>query len=101
MRMIKKLAGQIEEEIDDAMKYARCAASHKDSDPELSRMWAELSEQELKHMNRLHDAVVTLIDRVRNEGAEVPVGMMEMYEYIHERNIERAAEVRMILQEAR
>ena len=97
MRIIKKLVGQIDEEIDDAMKYARCAASHKDSDPALSRMWAELSEQELKHMSRLHDAVVEIINRVQSEGRTIPDGMMEMYEYLHERAIERAAEVRNML----
>jgi ferritin len=101
MRMIKKLAGQIDEEIGDAMKYARCAANYKESEPDLSRLYADLSEQELKHMQKLHDAVVMLIDRARNEEVEVPVGMMEMYDFLHERNIEKAAEVRMILQEVR
>ena len=101
MRIIKKLAEQIEDEIDDAMKYARCAAKHKDSDPELSRMWADLSEQELKHMTKLHDAVVEIINRVQSEGATVPPGMMEFYEYLHERDIEKVAEVRNILAQAR
>ena len=97
MRIIKKLSEQIDEEIDDAMKYARCAVLHKDSDPMLSRMWAELSDQELKHMSRLHDAVVEIINRVQSEGRKIPDGMMEIYEYLHERNIERVSEVKTLL----
>lgn len=101
MRIIKKLAGQIDDEIGDAMKYARCAANYKDSEPDLSRLYADLSEQELKHMSRLHDAVVGIINRIQAEGTEIPAGMMEMYEFLHERAIEHAAEVRMILQQVR
>lgn len=94
MRIIKKLAGMIDEEIDGAMEYARDACQYKNDYPDISRMWAELAEQELKHIGRLHEAVVEQIDFARSTGQEIPAGMMEMYDWIHARQLERVNAVK-------
>lgn len=94
MRIIKKLAGMIDEEIDGAMEYARDACQYRDDYPEIARMWAELAEQELRHINRLHEAVVEQIEEARASGKTLPAGMMEMYEWIHGRQIERVNAVK-------
>lgn len=49
------LADMIEDEIKDAMKYLKCAIACKESRPDLSEMFAELSGEEMKHMMRLHE----------------------------------------------
>ena len=50
MRIIEKLSDMIDEEISDAMKYAKCANAYKDEDPSLADTFIRLSEEEMKHM---------------------------------------------------
>ena len=96
MQIIKKLCGMIGEEINDAEKYARCALNHKDDNPSLAELFYSLSLDEMKHMETLHKMVVRLIEEKRQSGVEIPIGMMEMYDYLHEQHIEHAKEVRML-----
>ena len=96
MQLIKKLSKMIGEELDDAEKYARCALSNRDEYPAVAEMFYSLSLEEMKHQQQLHNAVVKLIEETRNGKKEIPVGMLEMYEYIHEQEIEHASEVRML-----
>lgn len=96
MQLIKKLSAMIEDELDDAEKYVRCALNHKEDRRPLAETFYALSLDELKHMNQLHEFVVRLIDEVRQSGTPVPEGMMEMYEYLHERHIEHEKEIRIL-----
>ena len=96
MQMIKKLSKMIGEELDDAEKYARCALNHKNDNPNLAEMFYSLSLDEMKHMETLHKAVVRLIEEVKQSGVEIPIGMMEMYDYLHEQHIEHAKDIRML-----
>ena len=96
MQIIKKLSKMIGEELDDAEKYARCALNHKDEDTSLAELFYSLSLEEMKHMEMLHKAVVKLIEEVRQSGRQIPEGMQETYDYIHEMNIEHAKEIRML-----
>ena len=101
MRIIKKLAEMIDDEIDGAIEYAEDAVLYKDSMPEIGRMFAELADEELGHVGRLHDAVAEIIKEARDSGKTVPPGMAEMFEYIHKRQIEKVNEARNYLAQFR
>ena len=65
MLIIKKLSKMIKEEICDAEKYANCALHYKEEDKDLADTFYNLANEELKHMNMLHDQVTRIIKAYR------------------------------------
>ncbi|MBP5423963.1 MAG: hypothetical protein J6Y78_16140 [Paludibacteraceae bacterium] len=84
----------IDEEIADAMKYAKCASVHKDDNPAMADMFIRLADEEMKHMMTLHNQVVTLIDDYKRKNGEPPETMKAVYDILHKRHIDRAAEAK-------
>ena len=94
MKIIEKLSEMIDEEISDAMKYAKCALSHKDDNPVLADMFIRLSEEEMKHMMTLHNQVVMIIEDYRRKNGEPPEHMKTVYDILHKHHIDKAAEAK-------
>ena len=101
MKIIKKISEMIMDEAEGAECYAKKALMYKDERPALAKMFYNLANEELGHVNILHNAVVELIEEYRSKEGEPPEGMKAVYDYLHEKQIEEVAEVRTMLAEYR
>ena len=96
MKIIETLTDKIAEEIQDAKAYAHLALETRDAHPDLSRTLYELSTEEMDHMSRLHKAAEALIAQYRQDKGEPPADMLAVYNYMHKRQIDQAAEVKTL-----
>lgn len=94
MKIIKELEELIEDEIHDVKKYAKMAAELKDEYPGLAQTLFSISTQEETHQAALHAEVVKIIENHLKTKGEPPAAMMAVYEYIHNRHVEKMAEAR-------
>ena len=94
MKIIEVLSEKIEDEICDARSYVKMALDYKDDRPELARTLYNISIQEMEHMNLLHNEVSSIIRRYRETEGEPPAEMVAVYEYLHKKQIDKAAEVK-------
>ena len=98
MKEIKWLAENIREELEDAEKYALKALKWKDDRKDLSQTLAGLSKQELTHSELLHDQAVRLIKEQHDMGVTPPAAMQAVWDWEHERMIEKTAHIRQLLE---
>ena len=97
MKEIKKMAEEIREELEDAEKYAKEAAMHKGVDDQTATMYADLSQQELGHAERIHSRVTEIIKRHRAEHGCGWFSMLAVWEWEHGKMIEHEAKIRTML----
>lgn len=96
MTIIAKLSDFIEEELNDADKYARCALNYKEENPNLATVFNRLSLEEMNHMNLLHEQVVALIIEYKKAHGDPPEKMQGIYDYLHKKHMERANEIKIL-----
>ena len=101
MRIIKKIAEDIGDELEGAEKYVNCALLHKTDNPQLAKIFYEMSVQEMHHVDMLHAEIVKLIDKHRTEKGEPPAAMTALWNYLHERHIEHSKEIKLMQAEYR
>ena len=95
MKIIKVMAEKIKEELKDAESYIDLATEWKKDQPEAADLFAELSAEEMGHANKLHGKITEMIEAYRTQNGEPPAGMMAIYEYMHEQQIEMAMMVKV------
>ena len=95
MKIIKCIAEKIQEEVKDANAYIDLAMEWKSDQPEAAAIFAQLSTEEIGHADRLHGLVVSLIRKYRDENGEPPAGMMALWEYLHEKHMQDAMQVKV------
>lgn len=59
-------------------------------------LWYNLSLAEMKHVDLLHEDVMRLIASYRQEHGDPPEKMLFLYEYLHEKHIKCAKEIKVL-----
>ena len=95
MKIIKCLSEKIQEELDDANAYIELALKWKDEEPDTADLFYELSTEEMGHVDKLHEEVQGLIEDYRKEHGEPPKEMMVLYDYLHEKHIGTAMQIKV------
>lgn len=98
MKKIKLLVEDINEELEAAEHYAKKATEYKDDDRELADVYAKKSSDELGHVDAFHGQVVRIIKEWKTKsGEEPPAAMTAVWDYEHQRSIDKAAKIRALL----
>lgn len=96
MKIIEILSDYIREELHDAEKYVKAALKHKEEYPEIADTFYVLANEEINHMQILHNLVTAMIQKYRKENGEPPSEMLAVYNYIHEKLIDEEKDVKIL-----
>ena len=96
MKIIKCLCEDIEATLDAAEHDIKKAIMYKEEYPVASKAFYAKSSALMDTIKLEHEAVVALIEGVKKEKGEPPASMMAIYDYMHERQINKAAAIRAL-----
>lgn len=94
MKVIKDVSKDIECALDHAEDAVKKAILLKSDWPTLAQRYFNNSNTYLDLMKGLHDEIVVIINNYRKTEGEPPAPMMAIYNYLHERFIEKAAAIK-------
>lgn len=95
MQIIRDLSDKIEEELEDACSYIDLAFQYKTIDQLTAELYATLSAEEMGHADKLHARVKMVIEAYRKEKGEPPKDMLTLYNYLHEKQMEKAIKIKV------
>jgi rubrerythrin len=101
MKIIQKYVELVEEELESAETYIKMAITQKEENPKLAKALYDISNDEMHHVDILHEEVVELIAEHRKTSGEPPAMMLAVYNYLHDRHIDKANNIRMLQAEYR
>lgn len=95
MKLFEELLDNIEEEYEDAKKYIKMAMAYREKFPNDSKLFAQLSGEELSHADRQKRAVM---DHLRMaEGHEHHEKMEIIWEHVHRRFSECEEHIKVLM----
>ena len=94
MQIIKCLSELISEELGDARQYIEQAQEWQTSQPTAADLFYRLSLEEMEHASKLHAEVARLIAEYRASEGEPPTEMLAVYNYLHQKQIDKAAKIK-------
>ena len=74
---------------------------YKEEHPGTSKTFYDISLVEMQHVNLLHGEVTRMIEDYRRRNGEPPAAMFAVYNYLHEKQMKRAHEIKMWQEEYR
>lgn len=95
MNSFSILLNLIEEEINDADRYANLALKMKNENPMLSNLFKTLSTEELSHEKRLSEALTQITSEMKKTD-EYSEGYKLMYDFMNSKRIESLAKVKVL-----
>ena len=98
MKIIRKLSERITEEIEDAKYYAKCALKYRNDHRSLADTMFQISQEEVRHADMIHEEVVKIINEYRATNGEPPAIMLQLYDYMHQQAIAKMNEVKTLQQ---
>lgn len=97
MTIIKKYAENIEEELEDAKKYAEKYVEAKSkNNMQTANRYREMASDELKHATFIHEWAIEEIDQL-SKVYTPPVGMQEKWDKLHREYVEKTAWIKQML----
>ena len=96
MQIIKCLSEDIEATLDAAEDDIKMAIMYKNDFPIAAKAFYTKSSMLMDSIKPQHDAVVALIEGYRKDNGEPPAPMMAIYNYMHERHINKAAAIKTL-----
>lgn len=94
MKVIKDMSEDIENILDMAECNIKKAIEYQLDFPIASQAFYTESVTLMNSIKGLHDTVMALIEGYKKEKGEPPAPMMAIYNYMHERNINKAAAIK-------
>ena len=98
MKIIRKLSERINDEIEDAKHYAKCALKYRNDHRSLADTMYQISLEEVRHADMIHEEVVKIINEYRATKGEPPAIMLQLYDYMHQQAIAKMNEVKTLQQ---
>lgn len=96
MKIISKVVELISGELKDAKRYIKLAEQNTEH-ASLSECFASLAEEEMGHVKKLHAEVEKLIAEVKERDGEPPAEMLAVYNYMHKKQIDKAAKIKRMI----
>ena len=96
MKIIKCLCEDMECTLDAAEEDIKKAIMYKEEYPVAAKSFYTKSVMLMDSIKPQHDAVVALIEEHRKSKGEPPAPMMAIYNYMHERHINKAAAIKAL-----
>lgn len=98
MKIIKRLAKQIENEVDGVIDYAQDALELKFSDPQTAEKYFKLANVENSHVAILHEMVVGKVEEARGKAKEPPPQwMLDKWDKQHKKIIKKMEKAKTFL----
>ena len=67
MLIIKELSDKIQDELHDANKYINAAYEHMDDQPQVADAYFKLSQEEMSHVNFLHEQQIKKANKIKQK----------------------------------
>jgi len=87
---------QLEEELEGAEEYTKCAMATKAEVPDVGDMYMRMANQEMEHANNIHNAIDKLVRDDR-----VPHDLRTVWEWQNKKFMRWAEKIRMKMEMAR